>query len=49
MDKWDQQLIDTLMRSRTITGNNKQRRESKAASLKETVNKAQLINDTIFA
>jgi hypothetical protein len=44
MDKFHQELIDVLTRSRSI-----KKRESKAASFFATeINKAQLINDFIF-
>jgi hypothetical protein len=43
MDKFNQELIDILMRCRKV------KRESKAASFFATeINKAQLINDFIF-
>jgi hypothetical protein len=43
MDKWNQELIDVLMRCRSV-----KKRESKAASLTVGINKAQLINDFIY-
>jgi hypothetical protein len=42
MDKFNQELIDVLMRSRSV-----KKRESKAASLTTGINKAQLIHDFI--
>jgi hypothetical protein len=42
MDKWNQELIDVLMRCRNV-----KKRESKAASLATGINKAQLIHDFI--
>ena len=60
MDKWNQQLIDVLMKSRNVSslGNRnrqKQGRESKGASLSSffgtttEINKAQLIHKFIFS
>ena len=47
MDKWKQQLIDVLMRSRNL--GDRKKRESKAASsfFATEINKAQLIHDFI--
>ena len=43
MDKWNQELIDVLMRCRSVN-----KRESKAASLSATgINKTKLIHDFI--
>ena len=47
MDKWDQQFIDVLMRSRNVVRDEK--RGSKAAALAVGRNKAQLIHDFIFS
>ena len=50
MDKWDQQFIDVLMRSRNVSLGlvNGQKRESKPAALAVGTNKAQLIHNFIF-